>query len=486
MRNTNINYKIPSYTNELAKLIKERALEGLTTEFIYLGPRDLGSLSTDDWVFVCNAIKDSKIVKTLYIEFMFRKEWCLILANALKENHSITELALGSVKPNSCKYFAELLKVNSTIKILNFLDGSSIEDKGLSFISEVIENDNWTLTSLILAGNQIENEGCVRLSNALKKNTSITHLDLSYNMLEYDAWKSIGDMLKINSTLRMLELLESGYKSEDGCVALVEGLKKNSTLTHLNILRNNFNRNSANSLIDLINTNTSITTLGMGSDLFEDLQISKNLQEALISNTTIRRLNLSLCPIESNVICALSEVLKKNQTIIDLDLSHNSIQDFGLRKIIEGLYYNDTLTSINIKYNIISNHEPLIDLLQINSSLNKIEFSNTEIDVRYSVDKVIERHIKRNRRKQHAQNLNIILAMWNISRRSESLDLFPPEIWSHVFNFVRVPGYETNHYGTIFDDLFLEHFRLQAANVPGSEIFQTVNTTIKILTRRQN
>eukprot|EP00029_Vermamoeba_vermiformis_P011039 TRINITY_DN5967_c0_g1_i1.p1 TRINITY_DN5967_c0_g1~~TRINITY_DN5967_c0_g1_i1.p1 ORF type:complete len:484 (-),score=25.70 TRINITY_DN5967_c0_g1_i1:69-1520(-) len=466
--------EVPPHTSALAKLIKERCVEALGGECIYLGPRDLSSLSTDDWCFACNTIRNSTIVETLYIEFMFRKEWCFLLAETLKENQSITELDLGSVKPNSCKYFAELLKVNKTIKKLNFLDGSSIEDKGLCFISEVLENHNRTLTTLILQGNQIENEGCIRLCNALKKNTSVTSLDLSYNMLEYDAWKSIGDMLKNNSTLKVLGLIESGYKSEDGCVALVEGLKQNSTLTHLNILRNSFDRNSTNALIDLVASNKSITSLSMASDLFEDPQISIQLQEALISNTTIRSLNMSLCPIKSNGASALREVLKKNRTLTQLDLQHNQLGSFGLSKIIEGLYEDDTLTRLNIIDNDITSHESLIDLLQINNSLNKIEFSTTAIDEKNSVKAVIEKYIQKNRRRQHRLNLNMILAVWNVARRSESLDLFPFEIWLHIFKFVIVPGYEKNSYATILEQLFT----IQSNN------FQRVLQTIKNLTRR--
>jgi hypothetical protein len=463
----------------LAKLIKERRAEGLATEFVYLGPRDLGSLSTDDWIFVCNTITNSTIVKTLYIEFMFRKEWCFLLAEALKDNHSITELALGSVKPNSCKYFAELLKINKTIKILNFLDGSSIEDKGLIFLSDVIDNDNRTLTSLILQGNQIENEGCIRLCNSLKKNTSITHLDLSYNTLEYEAWKSIGDMLKINSTLKVLELIESGFKSEDGCVALVEGLKLNATLTKLNILANGFNRNSTNSLIELIRMNKSITSLSMASDLFEDPQISEQLKEALISNTTIRSLDMSLCPLILNGSHALCEVLKQNRTITDLDLSNNSIGFIGLSKIIEGLHNNTTLTRLNIKSNSISYHESLIGLLQSNSSLNKIYFTPTLFDeskVKGEIDKLLQRNIK----SQHDQNLNMILAIWNISRRPESLDLFPLEIWLHIFKFIRVPSYDNINYVQIFEQLSLVPLKEQDRDTA----FQTARATIKYLSRQ--
>lgn len=409
---------------------------------------------------------------------MFRKEWCFLLADALKDNHSITELALGTVKPSSCKHFAELLKINKTIKILNFLDGSSIEDKGLIVLTDIIEN-NTTLTSLILQGNQIENEGCTRLCNALKKNTSITHLDLSYNTLEYDAWKSIGDMLKINSTLKILELNECGFKSEDGCVALVEALKINSTLTELNILRNGFNRNSTNSLVELVQTNKSITSLSMASDLFEDPQIARQLKEALITNTTIRNLNMSLCPLIYEGTFAISEVLQKNQTITALDLSNNAIGSW-LTLITKALENNTTLTHLNIKSNSISSHGGLIDLLRNNFSLNSIDFSPTAFDEGDSVKQNIVKSLKRNARMQYNQNLNLILAIWSICRRSESRDLFPSEIWLHIFKFIRVSGYCHIHYDKIFENLSLAPVREEDR----AAIFKRVCATIHQLVKR--
>eukprot|EP01122_Echinamoeba_exundans_P010850 TRINITY_DN4140_c0_g1_i1.p1 TRINITY_DN4140_c0_g1~~TRINITY_DN4140_c0_g1_i1.p1 ORF type:complete len:570 (-),score=88.65 TRINITY_DN4140_c0_g1_i1:1627-3336(-) len=92
---------------------------------------------------------------------------------------------------------------------------------------------NQTLHSLTLRWAITETE-CVKFAKALKKNTSLTHLDLKKNSIGDRSAIALGKLLKRNTTLQHLSLSETEI-SDSGLLSFSESLRKNSTLTSLSL-----------------------------------------------------------------------------------------------------------------------------------------------------------------------------------------------------------------------------------------------------------
>ncbi len=146
----------------------------------------------------------------------------MLLASALKENHSLTELNLSfnNIGVEVIKLLAEALKENNS------------------------------LTQLDLAINQIGAEGIKLIIEALKENNSLTHLDLSLNLIRAEGIKLIIEALRENSSLTHLKLTGNQI-GDDGARLLTEALKKNNSLIQVDLSSNFIEDNSLGLLVEV-------------------------------------------------------------------------------------------------------------------------------------------------------------------------------------------------------------------------------------------
>jgi len=72
------------------------------------------------------------------------------------------------------------------------------------------------------------------LAEALKTNTTITTLDLSYNDIGHEGAKALAEALKNNTTITTLDLVGNPI-GDEGPKALAEALETNMTITKLDI-----------------------------------------------------------------------------------------------------------------------------------------------------------------------------------------------------------------------------------------------------------
>lgn len=127
---------------------------------------------------------------------------------------------------------SEALRSNTTLTTL-FLSWNCLEDEGLGTICGSLQDNN-TLTTLILAGNKITDKGSQHIVTFLNNNNSLTHLSLSENHLALEGAKSIISTLEHNTSLTALSLGGNQIASSSAN-ELVEFLKNNSTLCVLEL-----------------------------------------------------------------------------------------------------------------------------------------------------------------------------------------------------------------------------------------------------------
>jgi hypothetical protein len=113
------------------------------------------------------------------------------------------------------------------------LGGNQIDDGDVKELSKRLAN-NTALTSLYLGHNNITNAGAKDLAQALAKNTTLIALHLEYNLIGDEGAKAFAQALMKNYTLSIIDLQLNAI-SDIGARALVKALARNPTPISLNL-----------------------------------------------------------------------------------------------------------------------------------------------------------------------------------------------------------------------------------------------------------
>ena len=271
------------------------------------------------------------------------------------------------------------LRVNTSLTSLD-LSWNSIRNRGASSLSEALRV-NTSLTSLDLSENSIGVEGASSLSEALRVNTSLISLDLSKNSIGDEGASSLSKALRVNTSLTSLDL-RYNYIRDEGASCLSEALRVNTSLTSLHLSHNSIGVKGGRSLSEALRVNTSLTSLDLSENSI-GVEGASSLSEALRVNTSLTSLDLRYNSIGDEGASSLSEALRVNTSLTFLDLSHNSIGYEGGRSLSEALRVNTSLTSLHLSHNSIGvkGGRSLSEALRVNTSLTSLDLSENSIGV---------------------------------------------------------------------------------------------------------
>jgi Ran GTPase-activating protein (RanGAP) involved in mRNA processing and transport len=151
------------------------------------------------------------------------------LAEALKNNHKLTSLNLGSnaIEAEGARALAAALNTSALTSL--HLSGCSINDEGAQALAEVLADGGAALTTLDLGHNAIGREGAEALAKALMANDVLTSLLLRGNWLRDAGARALAQAFGALTSLD----LGSNAINDEGAIALIEAHKKNSALTSL-------------------------------------------------------------------------------------------------------------------------------------------------------------------------------------------------------------------------------------------------------------
>ena len=258
-----------------------------------------------------------------------------------------------------CTTLAEVIKRNSTITHLNL----SCNFFGLcdcTALAEAIKH-NSTIRQLDLSQNRFGVGDCnIVLADAIKHNSTITHLNLSSNSFGLVECTALAEAIKHNSTIRQLDLSGTSIGLGASSIALADAIKHNSTITHLNLSCNFFGLGDCAALAEAIKHNSTIRQLNLSrTDLgFVDCAIM--LADAIKHNSTITHLNLSCNDFGGGgFLSILAVATKHNSTIRQLDLSENGVSDESLNddactELAKAIKHNSTIIQLDLSKNRIS------------------------------------------------------------------------------------------------------------------------------------
>ncbi|KAM9332671.1 leucine-rich repeat-containing protein 34 [Pholidichthys leucotaenia] len=107
------------------------------------------------------------------------------LTDGLKLNRSLRYLDLrcNHVTCDGAGFLAKALRENTTLKIID-LSSNRIEDEGAVYLSEAVAWPGCVLTELSVRSNGIRTKGLLSLVQAMKTNTTLTHIYIWGNQLE--------------------------------------------------------------------------------------------------------------------------------------------------------------------------------------------------------------------------------------------------------------------------------------------------------------
>ena len=184
------------------------------------------------------------------------------------------------------------------------------------------------------------------LGEMLKRNRTLTCVNLSCNEITDIYVRALAEALVTNHTLTVLNL--SGNKITDiGAQALAKMLKTNETLIHLHLSRNKITDIGVQALAEMVEMNKTLTYLDLSVNQITDTG-AQVLFDALKSN---RNTALTTLILDNNYIGdtgaqALADMLETNKTLTRLILTGNRITDIGVQALAKALKINTTLTEL--------------------------------------------------------------------------------------------------------------------------------------------
>ena len=242
---------------------------------------------------------------------------------------------------------AEALKTNTTIQSLN-LSYNKLGPEVDIALAEVLKT-NTTLQTLNLEHNNFGPEGFLALAEALKINTTLQSLNLQSSKLGGEGALALAEALKTNTTLQTLNLKWNNINPEEA-LALAEALKTNTTLQMLDLSGNKLGPEGAEALAEALKANTTLTTLDLSTNDF-GTKGALALAEALKTNAALQSLSLRFHSLGPEGAEALAEALKINTTLQSLNLDHSDLGPEGALTLAEALKTNSTLQTLNLGYN---------------------------------------------------------------------------------------------------------------------------------------
>ena len=189
------------------------------------------------------ALLDNTSLHTLHLrEHGIGDSGIKALMEALNVNNSLTTLtltafnnpiayAIHGISRKGVRALAGMLRVNDTLTTLDIHGhGHEFGDEGANLFAEALKR-NATLTTLNIGQNKISSQGVRLLAKVLKTNRTLTTLVLVNNHIGDKGANHLAEVLQVNTTLTSVELGEHSGITPVGLKALQDALQKNMSLT---------------------------------------------------------------------------------------------------------------------------------------------------------------------------------------------------------------------------------------------------------------
>jgi hypothetical protein len=209
-------------------------------------------------------IQNSTILTLLLRECYIQTDGAIALSKMLRSNATMTKLDLDSIDSKSSGFvaIAEALQCNITLKeICITLEPESwvTDDHSATahaFAALVAHNSSITYLKIAGFGNFFSEGSAIEMINAMKFNCSITELCLDFCFESSDA-SAIVDMIATNSRIKSLSMADNEF-GDDVMLKISVALKSNTSITELFAFGNCIGDISALSFCDTVKCNSRL------------------------------------------------------------------------------------------------------------------------------------------------------------------------------------------------------------------------------------
>jgi hypothetical protein len=275
-----------------------------------------------------------------------------LVASVLRNKNSLKRFAF---RPRSTSLVEDHSFQALTAEGFQFLQELRLEvnvsEESSTFLAKALMAENGcSLTQLFMQNSSFENaQAVLSFAKGLKGNRSITSLDLSYCQLRDDDLKLI--LPNLPPTLEVLDLV-ANYCRSDGMAALVALLlKEDRNLVSLNLTNQHpgeFGGSLDLSLLGLaIVSNTTLRHLDVSFNLLSTNDI-RCLVAALSKNTSLETINLMSNQLDDHSMQLIGKYLPRMRGLQKLSIAANRFGEDGANGLLQGLLTNVYLTQLSM------------------------------------------------------------------------------------------------------------------------------------------
>mmetsp|Transcript_24650 Transcript_24650/g.44730 ORF Transcript_24650/g.44730 Transcript_24650/m.44730 type:complete len:1868 (-) Transcript_24650:3021-8624(-) len=220
-----------------------------------------------------------------------------------------------------------------------------ISDHGCKAIVNLFKSHG-RIETLDLSDNRITDAGAEDCLSLVKTRYEILHIHLEGNDCSIDKVNEINDYCQYNIQPRYVkELLIACERNDPGFVSidisgvikdhltdvsgkyLANSLRKNHTVTSMNLANNHIALVGLRTFCDMLKTNTTIRSICLNTNIIEGREPGEALADMLHHNTTLESLYLRACEIHNDGALAIVKALHTNDIILKMDLRDNGLPE---------------------------------------------------------------------------------------------------------------------------------------------------------------
>lgn len=206
----------------------------------------------------------------------------------------------------------------------------AMSDNDLEVVCDIVESND-TCKALCFRQNLISTQGAIRLAKALKKNKSITSLELDYNKIKDEGLIALAEAVYYHRNLEILSLAGNQI-GDSGCSALMTAMMDSQKKTgephrmkHLQLSNNLIGDPGAKALARMIRKNETVEMLSLSCNSLTDKGVGYILEVAEKHALPLKSLMLARNQLSSKTLIRLADYLSKVDREVEIDLGENKL-----------------------------------------------------------------------------------------------------------------------------------------------------------------
>ena len=264
-----------------------------------------------------------------------------------------------------------------------FFDGASWSDK---YSQEAAINlmvalkDNISATTWIVRNVTLDPKSEKVFNDVLETNTFLKTISLTELRGSHGQLMAVPVALFKNTTLEEITLQECSL-DQAGSQALSQLLRRRRSLKSLTLRKVSVERGGLAQIMSALAESKSLRKLTLGTMELSGSELEELLSAAAV-NTSLTVLRLETMNLDITSAPMLARILRQNKHLSELSLRKNNLTGDSIQVIVQdGLLRNQTLTKLQLSYNPVGDDgaKHLIAGLRQNTGLRELCLTQTEI-----------------------------------------------------------------------------------------------------------